>query len=84
MIMGIKRNVVRTAVLCFVVLLAMTVIGVTYAGKTGTLTVKSGELGDPFSWVVSNDNGVEENYGGYNPIDPGDNVPTPLRVRPRT
>jgi len=50
--------------------------GMPYAGWLHELLkrrpIETAEFSDPFTWVVSNDDGTMEDQGGYSPIDPGD------------
>lgn len=71
-----KFHLTRWGIVALVVLVALGSIGVTYAGIRGPKpkdnTVTTVNSNAHFSWVVSNDDGTEENGGGYEPIDPGD------------
>lgn len=74
---GIKGKFTKVGMVCLVLLLALGAIGVTYARWSdkppkNDVVVWVGTFDDPFTWVVSNDDGVLENRGGYKPIDPGD------------
>jgi hypothetical protein len=75
---GLKRKVRlgRWLIIAMVVVVVLGSLGVAYGYTSGTL--KAGDMmaraciTGPFTWVVSNDNGVEEDRGGHTPIDPGD------------
>jgi len=74
---GIRGNFTKTGIVCLALLLALGATGITYAQWSDTVfisgTVQTGEFNDPFSWVVSNDNGAEETIAPHGLIDPGDN-----------
>jgi len=71
-----KRNFTRAGVVCLVVVVAIGSLGAAYGYWSGAL--RSGDMmarassAGPFTWAVSNDDGIEDDEGGYNPIDPGD------------
>ena len=64
--------------MCLAVVVALGTIGVSYAQRSGmgkgpgNNIVETNPCGTELIWVVSNDNGVLDNQGGYDPIDPGD------------
>jgi len=70
-----KRNFTRAGVVCLAVVVAVGSLGIAYGYWSGAL--RSGDMmarasSGPFTWAVSNDDGAEDDEGGYNPIDPGD------------
>src|SRR4030042_811610 len=64
-----KENLVKIAVLCLALVVALTTMGVAYACHD---VVPTSRLNCCFSLVVSNDNGAVESVRGYI-VDPGDN-----------
>jgi hypothetical protein len=68
-----KGNLGRLGMLCLALVVALAAMGVGYAQIEGGLQ-NNGQVPTncAFTWVVSNDDGAEEDRGGYTPIDPGD------------
>ena len=68
-----KGNLGRLGMLSLALVVALGGMGVGYAQMQGGLQNNDQVLPNcAFIWVVSNDDGVEEDRGGYTPIDPGD------------
>ena len=68
-----KGNLGRLGMLCLVLVVALGGMGVGYAQMQGGLQSNGQVLSNcAFTWVVSNDDGAEEDRGGYTPIDLGD------------
>jgi len=68
-----KGNLGRLGMLSLALVVALGGMGVGYAQMQGGLQNNDQVLTNcAFTWVVSNDDGVEEDRGGYTPIDPGD------------
>ncbi len=74
----VKIHLTRWGIMCLAVVVALGTIGVSYAQRSGmgkgpgNNIVETNPCGTELIWVVSNDNGVLDNQGGYDPIDPGD------------
>ena len=73
-----RFNFARAAIICLVLVLAIGAAGMSYA-KTqggirdpGAVTTATSCCADPFTWVVSNDDGSEDSVSPYGLIDPGD------------
>ena len=68
-----KFHPTRWGIIALAVVVALATVGVTYAGMSGE-PIKTSEVvfDDPFSWVVSNDDGSLDNVSPYGVIDPGD------------
>jgi hypothetical protein len=73
---GLKRQIrmSRWLIIALVVLVACSSLGITYARMQGGPQNKGVVpcCCDPFTWVVSNDDGAEDNVNPYGIIDPGD------------
>lgn len=68
-----KGNLGRLGMLCLALVVALGGMGVGYAQMQGGAQNNDQVLTDcAFTWVVSNDDGVEEDRGGYTLIDRGD------------
>jgi len=68
-----KGNLGRLGMLCLALVVALMAMGVGYAKIDGGAQNNVQVLTNcEFTWVVSNDDGAEEDRGGYTPIDPGD------------
>ncbi len=74
-----KFHFTRWGIICLAVVVALGTVGVTYAGMKGPKgpKVKHDPIpiaycSDPFTWVVSNDDGSTDNISPYGIIDPGD------------
>ena len=75
---GLKRQVRpgRWLIIALVVVVAFSSVGITYARRQGGPqnkgVVATSCCCDPFTWVVSNDDGAEDSINPYGIIDPGD------------
>jgi hypothetical protein len=76
-----KLRLSRFAILALSIIVALSTVGVSYAKMKGPKPPKddvvitspiTSPCSDPFTWVTSNDDGVEEDNGGYFPVDPSD------------
>jgi len=80
MIKGIKGQFSKPVLVGLAVLLALGIMGVSYAARSDKLHIKGPKnhpivtqsCSDPFTWVVSNDDGHEDTIIPYGIIDPGD------------
>jgi len=75
-----KLRLSRWAVVCLAIIVALTAVGVTYAGRKGPKppkdnVVATSDFSDPFTWVATNDDGhldYHDLYSPTDPVDPGD------------
>jgi hypothetical protein len=73
---GLKRQIrmSRWLIIALVAVVVFSSVGITYAKMQGGPKNKGAVpcCCDPFTWVVSNDDGAEDNINPYGIIDPGD------------
>jgi len=72
-----KFHFTRWGIVALALVVALATIGVTYAGMKGPKPPKDDPVptaycSDPFTWVVSNDDGSEDTIDPYGLLDPGD------------
>ena len=78
----LKFHFTRWGIIALAVVLALGSVGVTYAKWKGKVprhndVVYTYYFNDPFTWVVSNDDGTPDTVSPYGVIDPGDNGDDP-------